>query len=108
MRTTLAVVLFLATQYPVAMKHPVAQSYGDTTYNDDYQWLENAADPAVEAWVAEENHLTRSILDAVPARDVIAKRLTALFKAPRLGYYGVTERGGRLFAMKGDSAKEQP
>src|SRR5437870_1503644 len=112
MRAT-AVFLFLAAvqaapQYPLTAKHPVAQTYGDVTLTDDYQWLEDPADPAVKAWVAEENQLTRSILDAVPARAAIAERLTALYKAPRLGYFGVTERGGKLFALKSAPPKEQP
>ena len=59
MRATLFVLL-AATIYPVAEKHPVAQKYGETVFKDDYQWLENANDPAVQAWVKEENRLTRS------------------------------------------------
>jgi prolyl oligopeptidase len=107
MRATLFVLL-AATIYPVAEKHPVAQKYGETVFKDDYQWLENAGDPAVQAWVKEENRLTRSILDAVPQRAAIAQRLTALYKAPRLGYFGVVARGGKLFALKTAPPKEQP
>src|SRR6266853_5336084 len=77
--------------YPPTAKHPVAQPYGDQTFDDDYQWLEIASDPAVRAWVAEQNRLTHSILDAVPARDEIGRRLTALYKGKRLNYFGVTE-----------------
>lgn len=107
MRATLFVLL-AATIYPVADKHPVAQKYGETVFKDDYQWLENAGDPAVQAWVKEENRLARSILDAVPQRAAIAQRLTALYKAPRLGYFGVVARGGKLFALKTAPPKEQP
>src|SRR4051812_21724997 len=94
--------------YPTAAKHPVTRSYSSVSVADDYAWLENFDDPAVKAWVAEENRLTRSMLDAVPEREVIAQRLTALYKAPRLAYYGVTERAGKLFALKGQPPKEQP
>ena len=94
--------VFAATKpdYPLAAKHPVAQKYGAQTFQDDYQWLEDATAPDVKAWVAEQNRLTHSILDAVPARDEIARRLTALYKGKRLNYFGVTERGGKLFAFK--------
>ncbi len=110
MRAAIVLPLLLAasTPYPATPKHPVAETYGEMTFNDDYQWLENATDPAVVAWVAEENRLTRSILDAVPAREAIAQRLTALYKAPRLAYFGVVERGGKLFALKQQPPKEQP
>ncbi len=105
---TIAVFAATKPDYPVTAKHPVAQTYGDQTFQDDYQWLENAGDPAVQAWVAEQNRLTHSILDAVPARDEIARRLTALYKGRRLNYFGVTERGGKLFAFKAQPPREQP
>ena len=107
MRATVFVLL-AAISYPLADKQPVVQKYGETSFTDDYQWLENADDPAVQAWVKKENELTRSILDAIPARQSIAQRLTALYKAPRLGYFGVVARGGKLFAMKSAPPKEQP
>jgi prolyl oligopeptidase len=93
--------------YPPTAKHPVSERFGDTTFKDDYQWLEDAADPAVQKWVEEQNRLTRSILDAVPGRAEIAARLTKLLMAPRLGYFGVIERGGKLFALKFQPPKEQ-
>jgi prolyl oligopeptidase len=112
MRAIFIAVLLAAIQsgpnYPATPKRPSAQTYGDVHFIDNYEWLENAEDSAVKGWVAEENKLTRSILDAVPGRAVIAQRLTALFKAPRLGYFGVTERGGKLFALKSAPPKEQP
>ena len=107
MRIT-AFLILAAIAYPPADKRLVVQQYGETTFRDDYQWLENADDPAVKAWVREENALTRSILDAVPQRDAIAHRLTALYKAPRLGYFSVVARGGKLFALKSAPPKEQP
>jgi len=110
MRATIVLLAAAATAltYPTTPKHPVEQRYGDMAYTDNYQWLENADDPAVKAWVAEENKLTRSVLDAVPARAAIAQRLAKLYKAPRLGYFGLTERGGKLFALKSEPPKEQP
>jgi prolyl oligopeptidase len=108
MRATLFIALFAVIAYPVAEKHPVVQHYGPTSFTDNYQWLENAADPKVQAWVKAENSLTRSILDAVPARAAIAKKLTAIYKAPRLAYFGVVAQGGKLFALKAQPPREQP
>ena len=107
MRAT-AFLILAAIAYPPAAKHPVVQQYGETAFRDDYQWLENADDPAVKAWVGQENALTRSILDAVPQRNAIAQRLTALYKAPRLSYFSAVARGGKLFALKSAPPKEQP
>ena len=93
--------------YPPTAKHPVSEQFGDVTFTDNYQWLEDAADPAVQKWIEEQNRLTRSILDAVPGRAEIAARLTKLLMAPRFGYFAVSERGGKLFAMKFQPPKEQ-
>src|SRR5213080_207648 len=100
MRALFVALLLAAIQsgpnYPATPKRPSAQTYGDMHFIDNYEWLENADAAAVKGWVAEENKLTRSIVDAVPAREAIAQRLTTLYKAPRLQYFGVTERGGKL------------
>jgi prolyl oligopeptidase len=108
MRATIALLAAAALAYPTAPKHPVEQRYGEMTFVDNYQWLENFEDPAVKAWVAEENKLTRSVLDNVPGREALAKKLDALYKAPRLSYFGLTERAGKLFALKNAPPKEQP
>ncbi len=88
-------------------KKPAVQTYGSATFTDNYQWLENAGDPEVQAWVAEQNKATRTLLDAVPARAKIAERLTSILKAPRRGYFAVTERAGKIFAMKSAPPREQ-
>src|SRR5689334_15150866 len=59
MRALFFVALFASIAYPVAEKHPVVQHYGEPAFTDNYQWLENAADPKVQAWVKAENALTR-------------------------------------------------
>jgi prolyl oligopeptidase len=93
--------------YPKTDKRPVVDKYGDVSVTDDYRWLENLADPEVKSWIAAQNALTREILDAVPAREAIGKKLMALNTAPRLSYSNVKFRGGRLFAMKYEPPKEQ-
>jgi prolyl oligopeptidase len=94
--------------YPVAPKRPVVDTYGAVRITDDYRWLENASDPVVQRWVAEENRITRAELDAVPGRAEIARRLETILRAPRLAYSNVTACGGKIFAMKGQPPKEQP
>jgi prolyl oligopeptidase len=94
--------------YPAAAKAPVSNTYHGVTVSDDYQWLENADDPAVKAWVAQENKLTRERLDAFPARQALGDRVKGLFTSTSNDYFGLVERGGRLFAMKRQPPKQQP
>jgi len=42
--------------------------------------MEDDAAPEVKAWVREENALTRKILDAVPQRPEIARRVGDLLR----------------------------
>ena len=63
---------------PVAEPKPVVDIYHGTKVVDNYRWLENGASSETEKWVAEEMSYTRSILDPLPGRDAIHKRLTDL------------------------------
>ena len=55
----------------------VTDSYHGVTVRDPYRWLEDAADPKVQAWTRAQNARTRTYLDARPNRAQIKARLTA-------------------------------
>jgi len=63
---------------PVAEPKPVVDIYRGTKVIDNYRWLENGGSPETQKWVAEEMSYTRAILDPLPGRDAIHKRLTDL------------------------------
>src|SRR3546814_8899094 len=64
---------------------------------DPYRWLENdlRGDPAVRDWVAQENALTRRFIDGLPGRDILKRRMQALFAHGR--YTIPRKAGGRYF-----------
>jgi prolyl oligopeptidase len=49
-----------------------------TVIEDNYQWLENTADPAVQEWIKAQNAFTRSILGKYPNRQEVEERLREL------------------------------
>jgi prolyl oligopeptidase len=63
---------------PVAPPRPVADYFHGTRVIDNYRWLEKADSPETQKWVAEENTYTRALLDPLPGRAGIQKRLTEL------------------------------
>ncbi|HYA24557.1 MAG TPA: S9 family peptidase, partial [Terriglobales bacterium] len=63
---------------PKAAVKPVAETLHGTTILDNYRWLEDSKSPETQKWVEEEMAYTRSLLDPLPGRDAIHKRLTEL------------------------------
>lgn len=75
---------------------------------DPYRWLEDPADPKVQAWSDAQNARTRSYLDALPDAEAIKSRLTTLITATSPAYSELEARGDVVFAMYSDPAKQQP
>jgi prolyl oligopeptidase len=93
---------------PPTEKRPVVDTYHGVAVTDDYRWLEDWSDPAVKAWSEAQNACTRAYLDALPGREALRERFTALMSgaSPRFG--GLRMVGGVLFAMKSQPPKQQP
>ncbi len=68
----------LADGPPVAEPKPVIDMYHGTKVLDNYRWLEKSDTPETQKWVGQEMAYTRSLLDPLPGRDAIHKRLTEL------------------------------
>jgi prolyl oligopeptidase len=86
---------------PLAEKKPSEEILHGVKIIDNYRWLEDAKSPATQRWVEEEMAYTRSILDPLPGRDQIHKRLTELLQIgsitpPEIAgkYYFYTRREG--------------
>ncbi len=73
---------------------------------DPYRWLEDQNSPETRAWVGEQNKYTRSLLDAVPGRERLKKRLGELMRIDSLGR--PFARGGRYFLSRKSANQEQP
>lgn len=65
---------------------------------DPYRWLEDQQSPETRAWIDAQNAYTQAQLGAVPGRDLLKQRLTALLKIDTVGT--PVERNGRYFFTK--------
>src|SRR4051812_2088599 len=108
----LAAILFvLVPVLPAAVKAPkksVTHEYHGVKVTDDYEWLENAADPAVKKWSAAENEQARSYLDKLPTRAFVADQLQRLFAKTSPNYSSLIWRSGKLFLLKFQPPAQQP
>ena len=92
-------------KYPVARKVDTITDYHGTKVPDPYRWMEEIDGKDVAAWVKAENAVTMPYLDALPGRDVLKARMTALYNFPRTGvpYW----EGGRWWYSKNSGLQKQ-
>ncbi|MFT3840678.1 MAG: prolyl oligopeptidase family serine peptidase [Myxococcaceae bacterium] len=104
----LALLLLAAPPAPAAPKKPVTDTYFSTTVKDDYRWLEDSKAEEVQKWSEAQNAHARGVLDALPGRELLEKRLTQLVGYESPTRYPVMLKGGKLFAVKVQPPKPHP
>lgn len=63
---------------PVARVEPVSDTYFGEAIVDRYRWMENDKDPEWLPFLKQQNAHTRAILDTLPRRDELLKRIQQL------------------------------
>lgn len=97
-----------APRLPETAITPVADEYHGVEVVDNYRWLEDGDDPQVRQWSEAQNRYTRWVLDHIPARQAIARRLQELYNQASPEYYWFQCRGRALFAFKDQPPNDQP
>ena len=83
----------------------VAETIHGVEIVDPYRWLENQDSADSRAWIDAQNEYTHSIIDQLPGRDKLERRLTELMKIDRISI--PIERNGRYFLTKRSADQEQ-
>src|SRR5262252_2685444 len=93
--------------YPPAKRGNLVEDYHGTKVPDPYRWLEDDVRESKEVaeWVAAENRVTKTYLEAIPERERINKRLTELWNYAR--YSPPTKIAGRYYFFKNDGLQNQ-
>jgi prolyl oligopeptidase len=91
--------------YPTTARVDQVDDYHGTTIADPYRWLEDLEAQPVGEWVAAQNELSRPVLESLPARAAIEKRLTELWNYERRGV--PTKRGDHYFWMHNQGLENQ-
>jgi len=92
----------------ITAKKPVATTYHGTTVTDDYQWLEDPKDPAVEKWSDEQNARSRKHIDGYADRKAVHARVSKLLSASSADRFAVRWQAKTLFALEDRPPKQQP
>jgi prolyl oligopeptidase len=93
-------------RYPAAERDDLADDLHGHRVADPYRWLEDPDSPATRRWAAEQDSLARDRLDALPGRDALAGRLTALMSAGSVSV--PLWRAGRRFHTRRSPGQEHP
>lgn len=81
--------------------------YHGVEVQDPYRWLEDWSSAQVKTWSAEQNATARSVLDDLPGRDAIAKRVETVVSADTVSYSSGQRLGDKAWFMKYQPPKQQ-
>ncbi len=93
-------------EYPPARRAGTVDDYHGTEIADPYRWLEDPDDPDTKSFVAAQDALSRSYLDALPERDGLHRRMSELWDIPRTGV--PQSRAGVTVWSHNDGLQDQP
>jgi prolyl oligopeptidase len=82
-------------KYPDAPQTQTSDDYHGTKVADPYRPLEDPDSPGTRAWVEAENKVTFGVLESIPRRDSIRRRLTELWDFEK--YDAPSREGNRYF-----------
>ena len=92
-------------QYPKPKKVDQVDDYHGTKVADPYRWLEDPDSADTRQWVQDENKITFSYLEKIPARQQIKDRMTKLMNYER--YSVPFHESGRYFYSKNNGLQNQ-
>ena len=104
----LVVAVALKSAPPDAPKKPVTDTYHGVGVVDQYRWLEDGNDKAVQKWSDAQNMHARSVLDKFQGAEPLRERLTKIMAAKRTSHGSFAVRGEEVFALRKQPPKQQP
>jgi prolyl oligopeptidase len=90
---------------PAAPREPVVDDYYGTRITDDYRWMEDRWSPKFKAWLEGQNAYARRVLDRIPGRDELQRRIAAHTGAAA-AVTRVSQAGGKVFYEKRDPGQD--
>ncbi len=92
-------------RYPATSRDDVVEQFHDTPIPDPYRWLQDAAAPATQAWVEQQNDLTFGIIRGQPVRERLEQRLKEVMDYER--YTVPHKEGAHYFFSQNDGLQNQ-
>jgi len=90
---------------PATRRGDVQETLHGVTVSDPYRWLEDQDSAETRAWINAQNEYTHKLLDSLPGRAGLERRVSELKKVERISTPIV--RNGRFFYRKRAADQEQ-
>jgi prolyl oligopeptidase len=91
--------------YPNTRTVEQIDNYHGTLVSDPYRWLEDVDSPDTLEWIKQQNKMTVSILENIPGRETIKKRLTDLWDFSKA--WAPYKKGNRYFQERNSGLQNQ-
>ncbi len=92
-------------QYPKTAKIDHVDTYFGTKVPDPYRWLEDDTSKATADWVSAQNKVTFGLLEQIPFRGALQKRLEKIYNYPK--YSAPFRKGDNYFYFKNNGLQNQ-
>jgi prolyl oligopeptidase len=91
--------------YPFTRTLEQIDNYHGMLVPDPYRWLEDVDSPETQEWIRQQNDLTFSVLEKIPAREIIRKRMTELWNYARA--WAPYKKGNWYFQQRNSGLQNQ-
>ena len=93
--------------YPIAPSQPVTEDYFGIKITDHYRNFEDLKDPAVQTWFKAQGGYAESILENIPGRDTLIKKMEELSQRKSFSVFNVNvTRDDQYFFLKKQKGAE--
>ena len=84
-------------KYPKTKRIEKIDNYHGTKVSDSYRWLEKYSDKKVQGWVKQQEALSYSIINKLPQKQKVEKRLNELWRYDERTIHWEILKGKRIF-----------
>nr|WP_315031344.1 prolyl oligopeptidase family serine peptidase [uncultured Chryseobacterium sp.] len=91
---------FAQYNYPKTPEKPATDDYFGTKITDSYQWLEDLKSPEVKTWFKAQSDFSHSVIDKIPNRDELYKRMKQVQEMGGDSYSYAKQIGNLYFYLK--------
>lgn len=92
-------------QYPPTKQEPVTDDYFGTQVTDNYRWMENMSDTAVQHWFKAQANYTDEILGNIEGRDALLNDMINISNIKTSVVSDITIKNNRYFYRKAQAGE---